>query len=100
MTLTCKSMCRRYYAINRHKATTLTPAYHAEEYSPDDNRFDHRPFLYNTRWPLQFQRMDSMAARLEEAAGKARQGAGGGGNSSERSVSYAEAAGTSPQKCE
>ena len=28
----------RKYAINRHKATVLTPAYHAEAYSPDDNR--------------------------------------------------------------
>eukprot|EP00095_Tigriopus_kingsejongensis_P002439 snap_masked-scaffold380_size190731-processed-gene-0.11 protein:Tk02439 transcript:snap_masked-scaffold380_size190731-processed-gene-0.11-mRNA-1 annotation:"glutamine-dependent nad(+) synthetase" len=37
----------RFYAINRHKMTVLTPAYHAETYSPDDNRFDHRPFLYN-----------------------------------------------------
>lgn len=27
-----------YYAINRHKATVLTPACHAESYSPDDNR--------------------------------------------------------------
>ncbi|KAF2144066.1 uncharacterized protein K452DRAFT_316825 [Aplosporella prunicola CBS 121167] len=35
-----------YYAINRHKMTTITPAYHAEAYSPDDNRFDLRPFLY------------------------------------------------------
>jgi hypothetical protein len=37
----------RYYAINRHKATVLTPSYHAENYSPDDNRYDHRQFLYN-----------------------------------------------------
>src|SRR5690606_15141419 len=29
-----------YYAINRHKLTVLTPAYHAEQYSPDDNRYD------------------------------------------------------------
>lgn len=35
-----------YYGINRHKMTTLTPAYHAEQYSPDDNRYDLRPFLY------------------------------------------------------
>jgi len=35
-----------YYGINRHKMTTLTPSYHAEAYSPDDNRFDLRPFLY------------------------------------------------------
>ena len=61
--------CCRYYAINRHKATTLTPAYHAEEYSPDDNRFDHRPFLYNVRWPWQFARIDELAARLERAGG-------------------------------
>lgn len=27
-----------YYSINRHKATVLTPSYHAESYSPDDNR--------------------------------------------------------------
>ncbi|CAF4958218.1 unnamed protein product [Pieris macdunnoughi] len=36
----------RCYAINRHKMTVLTLSYRAESYSPDDNRFDHRPFLY------------------------------------------------------
>jgi hypothetical protein len=46
------------YAINRHKMTVLTPAYHAESYSPDDNRFDHRQFLYNVKWPWQFTRID------------------------------------------
>lgn len=35
-----------YYAINRHKMTTLTPSLHSNDYSPDDNRFDLRPFLY------------------------------------------------------
>merc|ERR1719369_2009211 len=34
-----------FNAITRHKMTTLTPSYHAENYSPDDNRFDLRPFL-------------------------------------------------------
>lgn len=34
-----------FYSINRHKMTTLTPSYHAESYSPEDNRFDLRPFL-------------------------------------------------------
>ncbi|KAJ1325913.1 NAD+ synthase (glutamine-hydrolyzing) [Microdochium nivale] len=29
-----------YYAINRHKMTTLTPSLHCNDYSPDDNRFD------------------------------------------------------------
>lgn len=28
----------RSYSINRHKMTTVTPSYHAESYSPDDNR--------------------------------------------------------------
>lgn len=40
----------KQYAINRHKSTVLTPSYHAENYSPDDNRFDLRPFLY----PVQY----------------------------------------------
>ena len=43
-----------YYSVNRHKMTTLTPSYHAESYSPDDNRFDMRQFLYNTKWTRQF----------------------------------------------
>lgn len=53
-----------YYALNRHKMTTLTPSYHAEEYSPEDNRFDLRQFLYNTRWTRQFSAMDSMLKGL------------------------------------
>jgi NAD+ synthase (glutamine-hydrolysing) len=32
----------RFYAINRHKATIVTPSYHAESYGVDDNRFDMR----------------------------------------------------------
>lgn len=34
-----------YYSINRHKMTVLTPSYHAEQYSPEDNRHDLRQFL-------------------------------------------------------
>ncbi|KAJ3053734.1 glutamine-dependent NAD(+) synthetase, partial [Rhizoclosmatium hyalinum] len=37
----------RFYAINRHKTTILPPSYHMSPYSPDDNRFDLRPILYN-----------------------------------------------------
>lgn len=55
----------RYYAINRHKLTVLPPAYHAESYSPDDNRYDLRPFLYNTAWPWQFHRIDMLVADME-----------------------------------
>lgn len=39
-----------FYAVNRHKMTTMTPSYHAENYSPDDNRFDLRPFMINPRF--------------------------------------------------
>jgi len=48
----------RCYSVNRHKMTVLTPAYHAECYSPDDNRFDHRQFLYNVLWTWQFRYID------------------------------------------
>ncbi|KAH7388544.1 hypothetical protein KP509_16G081100 [Ceratopteris richardii] len=55
----------KYYSINRHKMTTLTPSYHAENYSPEDNRFDLRQFLYNTRWPWQFRRIDELVDSME-----------------------------------
>lgn len=54
-----------YYSINRHKMTTLTPSYHAERYSPDDNRYDLRPFLYNARWTRQFATIDRIVSRME-----------------------------------
>lgn len=57
----------RAYSINRHKMTTLTPAYHAENYSPDDNRFDLRPFLYNTHWSWQMRLIDEEVRRLQVA---------------------------------
>ena len=44
--------------------TTLTPAYHAEAYSPDDNRFDLRQFLYPS-WKRQFDSIDAMVAQVE-----------------------------------
>lgn len=47
------------------QATTLTPSYHAESYSPDDNRFDHRQFLYNVQWPWQFRKIDELAQDLD-----------------------------------
>lgn len=55
----------RCYAINRHKMTVLTPSYHAEYYSPDDNRFDHRPFLYNVAWKWQFRDIDDKLQHLQ-----------------------------------
>ncbi|XP_056615131.1 glutamine-dependent NAD(+) synthetase [Triplophysa dalaica] len=59
----------RVYSINRHKMTTVTPSYHAENYSPDDNRFDLRPFLYNTRWDWQFRCIDDEVAVIERDGG-------------------------------
>jgi len=56
-----------FYSVNRHKMTTLTPAYHAEGYSPDDNRFDLRQFLYNARWSWQFKKIDRLAEELENS---------------------------------
>ena len=58
----------RFYAINRHKMTTLTPAYHAENYSPDDNRFDLRPFLYPVDHLRQFASIDLDVERRKLAA--------------------------------
>ena len=37
-----------------------------ESYSPDDNRFDLRPFLYNARWTWQFRKIDETAALIEK----------------------------------
>lgn len=55
-----------FYAINRHKMTTMTPAYHAEQYLPDDNRFDLRPFLINPRFPWASRRIDEAVRLIEE----------------------------------
>merc|ERR1712156_1344288 len=48
-----------YNAINRHKMTTLTPSHHAEDYSPNDNRFDLRPFLQPAGFDVQFAAIDA-----------------------------------------
>eukprot|EP00397_Hematodinium_sp_SG-2012_P012107 GEMP01012268.1.p1 GENE.GEMP01012268.1~~GEMP01012268.1.p1 ORF type:complete len:749 (-),score=146.15 GEMP01012268.1:787-3033(-) len=56
-----------YHNLNRHKMTTLTPSYHAENYGPEDNRFDLRPFLYP---PLkhQFNAVDKRVAELSSCS--------------------------------
>ena len=59
----------RFYSINRHKMTTLTPSYHAESYSPDDNRFDHRPFLYNVAWTWQFRTINNKLNDMRSVGG-------------------------------
>lgn len=59
-----------FYGRNRHKMTTLTPSYHAESYSPDDNRYDLRPFLYPA-WERQFTCIDADVAAAEAEAAEA-----------------------------
>ncbi|KAI3386640.1 hypothetical protein SNEBB_002310 [Seison nebaliae] len=53
-----------YYSINRHKMTIMTPSYHAESYSADDNRFDQRPFLYPSEWHWQFRDIDIILSKF------------------------------------
>jgi NAD+ synthase (glutamine-hydrolysing) len=58
-----------FYQINRHKMTVMTPAYHAESYSPDDNRFDLRPFLYPAFWnSWSFVKIDEAVEKMEKKA--------------------------------
>ncbi|KAK7952915.1 carbon-nitrogen hydrolase [Apiospora saccharicola] len=60
-----------FYAINRHKMTTLTPSLHANNYSPDDNRFDLRPFLYPPFWKSwSFKRIDAELEKIEARMAK------------------------------
>ncbi len=54
-----------FYSVNRHKLTVLTPSYHAEAYGTDDNRFDLRQFLYDTKWELQFAEIDKIVLNYE-----------------------------------
>jgi NAD+ synthase (glutamine-hydrolysing) len=53
----------RFYAINRHKATVLTPSIHLSAYNPDDSR---RPFLYVVNWPWQFGKIRAHVEELEK----------------------------------
>ena len=60
----------RMYAINRHKMTVLTPSYHCENYGNDDNRYDLRQFLYDTKWEHQFSQIDLIVNVVEREAKK------------------------------
>jgi NAD+ synthase (glutamine-hydrolysing) len=72
-----------FNAINRHKMTTLTPSYHAEDYSPDDNRFDLRPFMQPCSFDAQFAAIDAAVAAA--AAGAPSTSTAGAGSSSRSS---------------
>ncbi|KAJ4150695.1 hypothetical protein LMH87_011432 [Akanthomyces muscarius] len=58
-----------FYAINRHKQTVATPAYHSESYSPDDHRFDLRPFVYPPSFESwSYKKIDARVEALEARA--------------------------------
>uniref|UniRef100_A0AC34R402 Glutamine-dependent NAD(+) synthetase n=1 Tax=Panagrolaimus sp. JU765 TaxID=591449 RepID=A0AC34R402_9BILA len=51
------------YTRNRHKATVSTPALVSNNYCVDDQRTDHRPFVYPDFTP-QFQRLREIAKNM------------------------------------
>jgi hypothetical protein len=53
----------RLYGTHRNKMTIMTPSIHATNYSPDDNRFDHRPYLV----PIFFDRQMAEIEKLVNA---------------------------------
>ncbi len=55
----------KFYAINRHKSTVLTPSYHAENYGTQNDVFDMRPFLYDATWKYQFKLIDQRVDALK-----------------------------------
>ena len=55
-----------YYAVNRHKMSTLTPSYHAESYGPDDHRHDHRFLVYPPFYDsLAAKKIDALVEEME-----------------------------------
>ncbi|KAL1588494.1 hypothetical protein WHR41_02874 [Cladosporium halotolerans] len=56
----------KFYAINRHKMTTMTPGLYLESYTPDDNRYDLRPFLYPVWFPFERRKIENLLRRMEE----------------------------------
>ncbi|RDI87274.1 hypothetical protein Vi05172_g2917 [Venturia inaequalis] len=62
---------REIASKTKHKMTTITPSMHANDYSPDDNRFDMRPFLYPPfyqSWDC--KKIDEYLEMVEKARGK------------------------------
>ena len=52
------------YSVNRHKMNILTNGIHLTGYSPDDNRYDHRPFLL-PNLDYQLKLIDSLAKQFD-----------------------------------
>ena len=47
-------------------SAALTPVLLLQSYSPEDNRFDLRQFLYNSRWPYQFQKINELVQEMDK----------------------------------
>ena len=58
-----------YYAINRHKMTTMTPGLYLENYTPDDNRYDLRPFLY-PRFAFEHRKIENLLKKVSTTQNK------------------------------
>lgn len=56
----------KFYAMNRHKMSIITPAIHLVNYSPDDNRFDQRPIIVPIEWYM-FRHIAAYVAAMEAA---------------------------------
>lgn len=56
----------RLYGTHRNKMTILTPSIHATNYSPDDNRFDHRPYLVPILFDRQMEEIQKLAGAINE----------------------------------
>jgi NAD+ synthase (glutamine-hydrolysing) len=49
--------------------TVMTPSLHMEDYSPDDNRFDLRPFLYPPFFQgWSYKKIDEAVEKMEKMA--------------------------------
>ena len=79
-----------WYGKNRSKMTILTPGIHATNYSPDDNRFDQRPFLYPLfELSYQYKLIKKLAEEMEansRLAAQAQQNASRAGMGGRRST--------------
>lgn len=51
------------YSVNRHKTTVLTPSVFLNSNCNDDNRYDLRPFLYNSFWKYQFDEIEALISK-------------------------------------
>ena len=64
----------KFYGMNRHKMTVITPCFFYDGESCDDNRFDMRPIMYSTDWDYQFKIIDERVKQILEKKAKKQSG--------------------------